>query len=281
MAGPAAIGPAARGTGPLRAQARSRPGFARIPRGAVLPAVPDGGFLVRRVPVGPLAIPLGQAWLTRRTRVRGVRAAGRRSRLGVGVSGPGPAARVVQHLPRGPETFLGTLEVMLVDLSAHRADHTGHGRTDEGAGHPQEGGGDRGAQGGQDTGDDLGGAQVESAPPAHEPPPLPGESPARPARTSRPGDADVFSDHTELMRATRRGKPARGTSPQIAGLPVPGAGFTGQPRPPALRWQLVRRPAWTRPARVHDQCPLPGHGSPASSRTGRRRPWPAPGRAIE
>jgi len=60
----------------------------------------------------------------------------------------------------------------------------------------------------------------------------------------------TFSDPTELMRDTRCSKSARGTSPQIAGLPGPGAG-SGRPSTSgsrSARRRLPGRPARARPA---------------------------------
>ena len=77
------------------------------------------------------------------------------------------------------------------------------------------------------------------------------------------------------MRDTRCSKSACGTSPQIAGLPVPGPGSTGRPRAAAAppRCRFPGRPGLTPPP-GHDQRALPGHDSPAPGRAGRQPPWP-------
>src|SRR6202046_5893849 len=91
-------------------------------------------------------------------------------------------------------------------------------------------------------------------------PPLPCESPAQPARKSRQGGADVLPDPTELMRDTPCSKSARGTSPQIAGLPLTGRGIQGPSAGPSLpaSSRFPGRPGPARPP-VHDQHALPGH----------------------
>src|SRR5580704_4228320 len=112
-------------------------------------------------------------------------------------------------------------------------------------------------------------------------PPLPCESPARRRGTHGRGGSDVLPDPTELMRDTPGSKSARSTSPQIAGLPLPGRGIHGPSAGPSYsaRSRFPGRPGPARPP-VHDQHALPGHDRSATGDGGCLRPGSLAPRTI-